>query len=169
MCPLSCGSFLIVEVTDHRLPHPPGQKTPQSVSARTGKTIVAIRIILADDHQAYRQHLRAMLEQEPDMIVIAEAEDGQTVVRLVREMSPSAPPGLVIMDVTMPRLNGIDATRQIISTHPWVKVLALSMHTDPSIVQAMTQSGAAGYVCKNDPFSALTHAIRAVVAEKANN
>ncbi|MDD5643611.1 MAG: response regulator transcription factor, partial [Syntrophales bacterium] len=102
---------------------------------------MAIKIILADDHKIVRQGLRNMLEQETDLEVIGEADDGRMAVRLVRELSPQ----VVIMDVGMPDLNGIEATRQVLAESPGVKVIGLSMHCDRRFVMNMLKAGASGY------------------------
>jgi DNA-binding NarL/FixJ family response regulator len=126
---------------------------------------MTITIVLADDHQAHREHLRNKLDQEPDMNVVAQAEDGQAAVRTVQDLvRQSQSPDLVIMDITMPNLNGVEATRQILSLHPSVKLLALSIHDNKQFVEAMLQAGASGYVLKGDTFTNLTRAIRAVAA-----
>lgn len=126
---------------------------------------MAITIVLADDHQAYRDYLRNKLDQEPDMTVVAQAEDGQAAMRTVQDQArQNRTPDLVIMDITMPRLNGVEATRQILSTHPSVKVLALSIHDNRQFVEAMVQAGASGYMLKDDTFTDLTRAMRAVAA-----
>ena len=126
---------------------------------------MAITIVLADDHRAYREHLRNKLNQEPGMTVVAEAEDGHTAVRNVQDLArQNQVPDLIIMDITMRHLNGVEATRQILSTYPSVKVLALSIHDNRQLVVAMVQAGASGYVLKDDTFTDLTRAIRAVAA-----
>ncbi len=123
---------------------------------------MSIRIILADDHKITRQGLRSLLDEQPDMEVVAEAEEGRTTLRLVRELSPD----VVIMDVTMPDLNGIEATRQIVGEFDNVKIIALSMHSDTLFVTEMLKSGASGYLLKDCAFEELARAIRAVVAGK---
>jgi two-component system response regulator NreC len=123
---------------------------------------MAIRVIIADDHQIVRQGLRILLEREPDLEVVAEAEDGRLTVRLVRELHPD----LVIMDVAMPDLNGIEATRQIILEWPKVKVIALSMYADKRFVVNMLKAGASGYLLKDCAFEELIRAIRVVLAQK---
>jgi DNA-binding NarL/FixJ family response regulator len=121
-----------------------------------------IKIILADDHKIVRQGLRTLLEQEPDLEVMAEAEDGRMAVRLARELSPQ----VVIMDVSMPDLNGIEATRQVLAECPGVKVIALSMHADRRFVMNMLKAGASGYLLKDSAFEELATAIRMVLANK---
>ena len=101
---------------------------------------MAIKIVLADDHQVYRQGLRELLEREPDMTVVGEAADGQEANDLVRRLAPD----IVVMDVMMPEMNGIEATRHIVTTFPGVRVLALSLHDDKQIVDAMRAGGHRG-------------------------
>ena len=117
-----------------------------------------MKIILADDHRIIREGLRALLDKEPDMEVVAEAEDGRTTVRLSREYRPD----VVIMDITMPGLNGIEATRQIVSELPDIKVIALSMHSDRKFVREMLSAGASGYLLKDSAFEELSNALHAV-------
>jgi len=123
---------------------------------------MSIRIILADDHKITRQGLRSLLDKQPGMEVVAEAEEGRATLRLVRELSPD----VVIMDVTMPDLNGIEATRQIVGEFDNVKIIALSMHSDALFVTEMLKSGASGYLLKDCAFEELARAIRTVVAGK---
>ena len=123
---------------------------------------MSIRILLADDHKITRQGLRSLLDKQQDMEVVAEAEDGRTAVRLAGELLPN----VVIMDVTMPDLNGIEATRQIVGQSPDVKIIALSMHSDTLFVTEMLRSGASGYLLKDCAFEELSRAIHAVVAGK---
>jgi len=119
---------------------------------------MSIRILLADDHTIIRQGLRSLLEDEPEMEVVGEAEDGREALRLVQELVPD----IIVMDVTMPNLNGIDATRRIISRFPHVKVIALSIHSNRRFVAEMLKAGASGYVLKGSLFDELVQAIRAV-------
>jgi two-component system response regulator NreC len=121
-----------------------------------------IRIILADDHQIVRQGLRILLEAEPDMEVIAEADNGRKVLKLAQELIPD----VIIMDLSMPELNGIEATRQILSGAPEVKVVALSMHSDSLFVLNMIKAGASGYLLKDCALEELVKAIRTVVSHK---
>lgn len=123
---------------------------------------MCIRILLADDHKIIRQGLRSLLDKQSDMEVVAEAEDGRTAVCLVEEMIPE----VVIMDVSMPELNGMEAARQIVSKFSNVKIIALSMHSDTLFVSEMLKSGASGYLLKDCAFTELDHAIRAVVSGK---
>jgi DNA-binding NarL/FixJ family response regulator len=123
---------------------------------------MGIKIIIADDHQIVRQGLRQLLGKEPDLQVTAEADDGRSTVRLVREIQPD----VVIMDVAMPDLNGIEATRQIMGEFPKTKVIALSMYADKRFVTNMLKAGAMGYLLKDCAFEELIRAIRVVLANK---
>ncbi len=123
---------------------------------------MSIRIVIADDHQIVRQGLRVLLEKEPDMQVVGEAEDGPSTVRMAKELAPH----VILMDIKMPDLNGIEATRQILSDLPDVKIIALSMYPDQRFVTNMLRSGARGYVLKDCAFEELIQAIRMVVANK---
>ncbi len=121
-----------------------------------------IKIILADDHQIVRHGLRSLLSAEPDMEVVGEADNGRAVVRLVQEKSPQ----VVIMDISMPDLNGIEATRQILNESPGIKVIALSMHSDSLFVLNMFKAGASGYLLKDCALEELVKAIRTVLSRK---
>ena len=120
------------------------------------------RVLLADDHKILRQGLRTLLEQEEDMHVVGEADNGRASVKLASELAPD----VVIMDVAMPDLNGIDATRRITEAEPHTRVLALSMHSDGRYVKGMLQAGARGYILKDCAAEELTHAIRTVMADQ---
>lgn len=117
------------------------------------------RIALVDDHQILRQGLRVLLERQPDFRVVGEAANGRDAVQLVRDLAPD----MVIMDVAMPELNGVDATRQVIDANPTTKVLALSMHADKGIVQDILRAGAAGYLLKESAYEELVSAIRVIL------
>lgn len=119
---------------------------------------MTLRVLLVDDHAIVRDGLRALLTKQSDIEVVAEASDGKTAVRLAGEVSPD----VVVMDVALPELSGIDATQQIAEEHPEVKVLALSMHTDKRYVVSMLRAGAAGYLLKDSAFDELVRAIRQV-------
>jgi DNA-binding NarL/FixJ family response regulator len=123
---------------------------------------VSIRILLADDHQMMREGLRAVLAREPTIEVVGEAENGRLALELVRSLSPD----IVVMDITMPDLNGVDATRLIFARYPDVKVIALSVYADQRYVLAMLKAGASGYVVKAAAGEELLHAIKAVVKNK---
>jgi len=121
---------------------------------------MSTRIILADDHTIVRHGLAKLIEQEDDMEVIAQAENGISAVELARELSPD----VVVMDVGMPDLNGVDATRQVLREAPKTKVLALSLHSGKKFVTAMLQAGAAGYLVKDCALEELVNALRIVVS-----
>ena len=120
---------------------------------------MSIKIVLADDHKITREGLVNMLNNQKGMEVAGEAGNGREAIRLARELTPD----LVIMDVTMPGLNGIDATRIITSNPRNVRVIALSMYSDKQFVQGMMQAGASGYLLKDCAFEELVHAVRAVI------
>jgi two-component system, NarL family, response regulator NreC len=121
-----------------------------------------IKVLIADDHQIVREGLRSMLEKEPGIKVVGEAEDGRKTLRLARELTPD----VIIMDVAMPDLNGVEATRQIVAEFPAIKVIALSMHDDRRFVLNMIKAGAKGYLLKDSAFKDLAKAIRMVLANK---
>jgi DNA-binding NarL/FixJ family response regulator len=121
-----------------------------------------MRVLLADDHKMIRDGLRRLIESQEGMEVVAEAGDGRAAVRLARELKP----GVVIMDISMPGLNGIEATRRIVKEVPGVKVIALSMHTDKRFVSEMLRAGASGYVLKDAAFEQLVSAINCVMEQK---
>ena len=121
-----------------------------------------IKILLADDHRIMREGLRSLIEKEPDMQVVAEAEDGRRTVRLAGELNPD----VAVVDISMPELNGIEATSQITSKNPEVRVLALSMHSDEHFVMGMLRAGASGYLLKDCAADELCSAIRTVIADE---
>ena len=118
-----------------------------------------ITILLVDDHILFRKGLRLLIDEEPDMSAVGEAGDGKEALEKVRELAPA----VVIMDISMPDFNGIDATRQIVSEVPSVKVVALSMHAGKRYVEDMLQAGAAGYILKKSAPEDLVNGIRTVV------
>jgi DNA-binding NarL/FixJ family response regulator len=118
-----------------------------------------MRILIADDHGIVREGLRSLIEKEPDMKVVGEAKDGMETVELARQLSPD----IIIMDVSMPNLNGIEATRQILSENPKIKVIVLSIHVERRIVKEILGAGAAGYVLKTYLFEELSRALRSVL------
>jgi DNA-binding NarL/FixJ family response regulator len=123
---------------------------------------MSIKVLIADDHQIVRESLRALLSREPGITVVGEAQEGRTTLRLARELAPD----VIIMDVAMPDLNGIEATRQILVEFPEIKVIALSMHNDRRFVLNMLKAGARGYLLKDCAFKHLIQAIRLVFANK---
>ncbi len=121
-----------------------------------------LRILLADDHKIVRDGLRNLLEKDPDILVVGEAEDGREALQLARALSPD----VVVMDIAMPELNGIEATRQILAEAQGVKVVALSMHSDKRYVSEMLKAGASGYLLKDCAFEELITAIRTIAKGK---
>lgn len=119
-----------------------------------------IRVLLVDDHAIIREGLRSLLEKQPEMEVVADTDDGRKAFDLVRELLPD----IVIMDITMRGLNGIEATRRIIDEFPTVKVIALSIHSKRRYVTDMLSAGASGYILKECLFDELAQAIKAVAA-----
>jgi len=117
-----------------------------------------VRILLADDHTILRDGIRSLLEDEPDMVVIGEAEDGRSAVKLACQLKPD----VVLMDIAMPLLNGLEATRQIKHDCPQVKVLILTMHENEEYIRQVLASGAMGYILKDAAARELLDAIRAV-------
>ena len=123
---------------------------------------MSIRIVLADDHEIVREGLRSLLEKEKGMQVVAEAEDGRAAVDLTRELRPD----VVIMDITMPGLNGVEATRTIVGEELGTRVIALSMHSGRKFMSAVLKAGASGYLLKECAVSELVRAIRCVTGGK---
>lgn len=121
-----------------------------------------IRILVADDHKIMRDGLSSLLGKQPHIEVIAEAENGRKAVQLALEKKPD----IVIMDISMPNLNGIEATRQIVAELPRTRVIALSMHSDKRFVVEMFQAGAAGFLLKDCAYQELALAINTVAANQ---
>lgn len=119
---------------------------------------MAMRIMLVDDHKMFREALRAMLEKEPDMEVVAEAGDGPEAVRLAGESAPD----VVCMDIGLPGMNGIETTRRVLAACPQAKIVALSAHSEERYVLDMMQAGAKGYVIKANAGEELLRAIGTV-------
>jgi len=123
---------------------------------------MSIKIVIADDHSIMREGLRLLIEKEGDMEVIGEAENGRRAV----EMAASLKPDIIVMDVSMPDLNGIEATRQIVGKIEGVKVIALSMHSGREFVMDMLQAGVSGYILKESCPEELARALRLVASGK---
>ena len=119
-----------------------------------------IRILLADDHTIVRDGLRALVERQADMVVVGEAGDGRECVQLAADRSPD----VVMMDVAMPEMNGIEATRRIVAHNPKIQVVMLSMHRDESYVLRSLKAGAKAYLLKDSPRDEVLAAIRAAAA-----
>jgi DNA-binding NarL/FixJ family response regulator len=122
-----------------------------------------ISILLADDHTLIRQGVRVLLEAEDDLVVVGEAQDGRQAVGMVEELHPD----VVVMDIAMPLLNGIEATRQILDAVPGTRVLLLSAHSDDEYVERVMGLGAAGYVLKQSSLEDLAAAIRTARAGRS--
>jgi DNA-binding NarL/FixJ family response regulator len=122
-----------------------------------------IRILLGDDHTLVRQGFRKILEGRPDWEVVAEASDGRDVVRQAEAMEPD----VAVLDIGMPLLNGIEATRQITRRHPNIRVLILSMHSDEAYIIQALKAGARGYLLKDSADVELIRGIAAVAAGKS--
>ena len=123
---------------------------------------MSIKILLVDDHRIMREGLRALIEMRPGLQVVAEAENGQAAIKLNRKLRPD----VVIMDINMPDLNGIEATRQMVAEFPDTKIIAFSMHTDHQFVAGALKAGVSGYLQKDSAFEELAQAIRNVVANR---
>lgn len=121
---------------------------------------MSIRILLVDDHAMLRDGLRSILAREPDVEVVGEAADGRTAV----EMACALAPDVVVMDIGMPDLNGIEATRQLQAKAPRSRVIALSTYSDRRYVLGMLEAGAAGYIAKASAYDELRQAVRAVAS-----
>ncbi len=122
-----------------------------------------ISVILADDHALVREGTRGLLEAEPDIAVVGEASDGEEAVELVGKLRPQ----VVLMDIAMPRINGIEATKQIKAKHPATAVLILTAYDNDQYIVALLDAGAAGYLLKNVKGRDLVNAVRAVCAGEA--
>jgi len=117
-----------------------------------------ITVLLADDHQMMREGLRMVLELQKDMQIVGEAEDGRQAVALVKQLRPA----VVLMDIAMPLLNGLEATRQIRKNFPDTKVLILSAHSHAAFVKQVAELGAAGFLLKQTSAAVVARAIREV-------
>lgn len=117
-----------------------------------------IAVLLAEDHTVVREGLRTLLEAEADIEVVGEAETGRDAVTLARKLRPA----VVVMDIAMPQLNGLEATRRILKDHPNAKVLILSAHSDDAYVEQAVAFGAAGYLIKQTSAHVLSQAVRQI-------
>lgn len=117
-----------------------------------------LRVLIADDHQIMREGLRALVDRQPDMETVGEADNGRAAVALAQQLRPD----VVVMDVSMPELNGLKATERLKKLCPEIKVLTLTRHADDSYLRQLLQAGACGYVLKQSASTQLISAIRAV-------
>lgn len=120
----------------------------------------SIRVLIAEDHRTVREGLEMILNAQPDIDVVGEAGDGQAAVEMAKALNPD----IVIMDVSMPQLNGLKATRELQRLRPNVKVLTLTRHKDDGYLQQLLRAGVSGYVLKQSPSTELLHAIRVIAA-----
>jgi DNA-binding NarL/FixJ family response regulator len=120
------------------------------------------KIILADDHKMMQKGLHSLLENQSDFEVVGEAADGRTAVNLAKKLKPD----IVLMDVSMPEMNGIEATSQIVALLPGVKIIALSMHSELNYVKSMLKAGASGYLLKECAFEELILALNLVMQDQ---
>jgi len=114
------------------------------------------RVVIVDDHKMFRDGLRGLINAEPGMEVVGEAVDGREAIDVVRRLAPD----VVVMDISMPGMNGIEAMRHLIKQSPRIRVVMLSMYASGPLVQSVLAAGAAGYVLKGSDFSELARAIR---------
>jgi len=119
-----------------------------------------LRIVLGDDHAIVRQGLKLLIDGQPDMIVVGEGSDGASVLELARALEPD----IVVMDISMPAMNGLVATRTLKRRQPEVAIVALTRHEEETYVQELLRAGASGYVLKQSPPPELLNAVRAVAA-----
>ena len=123
---------------------------------------VRLQILLADDNEPFRRRLRNLVDKSPDLEVLGEASDGEEAIRLARELQPD----VVITDVVMPQLNGIEATRRIKRESPGVAVIALSMHGEDGFRRAMLDAGASTYLLKDNVLHELPKVLHAMAAAR---
>ena len=121
-----------------------------------------IKIVLADDHKIVREGLKNLLDKEWDIEIVGEADNGRIALQIVQDVNPD----IIILDIGMPELNGIEAAKQITEISPYTKIIALSMHSDKQFVTGMLQAGAAGYLLKDCAVDELVTAIRTVIDKK---
>jgi DNA-binding NarL/FixJ family response regulator len=119
-----------------------------------------MKILIAEDHGVVREGLKVLIENQPGMEVIAEAQDGLKAVELAKGLSPD----VVLMDIAMPNVNGVEATRQILEENPDIRIIALSVHFDKHFVTEMLKAGASGYVLKSCLFDEVLRAVQTVGA-----
>ena len=123
---------------------------------------MGIKILIVDDHGILREGLRLLFESQPDFQVVAEAESGRSALELTKKHLPE----VVIMDVSMPGLNGIEATKLICNAHPSIKVIGLSVHINKQYILGMLKAGASGYLLKSCSWDEIVKAIRAVMQNR---
>jgi len=124
-----------------------------------------IKILIADDYKMMRDDLRSLLERQKNMTVVGEAENGRKAIQLAQKLKPD----VIVMDIRMPELNGIEATRRIISDLPEIKIIALSMYADKRYVSEMLKAGSSGYLLKKNVFDEIVEAISIIVNNHNNH
>jgi len=129
------------------------------VRPESRESILVTRVLLVDDHRIMRDGLRAILAGEPEIEVVGEAVDGRGAIAMIER----DPPDVIVMDVGMPGMNGVEATRNVLRSHPDVRVVALSIHSDKRYVRNMLAAGASGYVLKSAAADELLCAVRAAM------
>ena len=134
----------------------PYAELPSSRRTERQQGCQKIRVLLVDDHRMLREGLRSIIDEQPDLEVIAEASDGQMAIEVAR----SCYPNVVVMDVNMPMMNGVEATRRIRAFHPDVAIIGLSVLQDQKTAELMAESGASAYLSKADAFETLSATIR---------
>lgn len=122
-----------------------------------------VHILLVEDHQMVRKGIKMLIDVQPDMEVVGEADNGRTAITLAEELNPD----IVLMDISMPELNGLKATKELKRLLPELKVLTLTRHTDDGYIQQLIRAGASGYVLKQSAPAELVNAIRAVASGKS--
>ena len=123
---------------------------------------MAIRLVLVDDHAAFRGYFATLLGQQPDIVVVGHAAESDSLLRLIGALNPDQAPDLLLVDVEMPGGGGTAVVRAALALHPALRVLALSMHDEPAFIFAMMAAGAHGYVLKDDSLADIVTAIREV-------
>jgi DNA-binding NarL/FixJ family response regulator len=119
-----------------------------------------VRVLIAEDHQTVREGLKLLLNAQDDIEVVGEAGDGRSAIEQAKKLQPD----IVLMDVSMPQLNGLKATKELSASCPGIKVLTLTRHKDDGYLQQLLRAGAAGYVLKQSPSAELIHAVRSIAA-----
>ncbi len=155
--------YILLDIIQIKLIFPPHEYFVDYQETRKLMVKVTISVLVAEDHHVVRAGLCGLLEAPTDIAVVGEAENGREAVKLALELKPQ----VVLLDIGMPQLNGIDAARQIVADSPDTKIICLSMHREKHLVQAMLQAGANGYLLKTCAAKDLVEAIRAVAFGRA--
>lgn len=121
-----------------------------------------VKVVIAEDHTILREGLKALLGSDPDLEICGEADNGKDAIKLVQRLNPD----IILMDLSMPRIHGLEAIREIRKTNPTTKILVLTVHDDEEYISATLRSGASGYVLKNDSYNELLSSIKTVLRGK---